>query len=98
MDLAELLGDVVGRGFTHNFAYDSGELHCSTHGECVAAEDARIVDSRAVDTGTDPADDATVYLIEAVGGIKGYMILADPFHADPQKAAFIDRLAGKSLG
>lgn len=95
MDLAELMGDVERRGFTHNFAYESGELHCSEHGECVSADEARIVDSRSVDTGTDPGDDATVYLIQTESGLKGYLILASPFYADPEKAAFIDRLSGR---
>ena len=95
MDLAELLGDVESRGFTHNFAYESGELRCSQHGECVPADEARIVDSRSVDTGTDPGDDATVYLIQTDSGLKGYLILASPFYADPEKAAFIDRLSGR---
>jgi hypothetical protein len=94
MDLAELLGDAEARGFTRNFAWDRGELRCSQHGECFAADDVRIVDSRSVDTGTDPADDATVCLIESRGGMRGFPILADSFHADPDKAAFIDQLGG----
>lgn len=92
MDLAELLSDVETRGFTHNFAFEGDELRCGESGACIAAGDARIVDSLSVDMGTDPADDATVYLIESAKGLRGYMILADPFHADPAKAAFIDRL------
>lgn len=95
MGLAEVLNDAESRGFRRNLAWNAGELRCSETGECVAEQDARIVDSIAVDMGTDPADDATVYLIEAAGNPKGYMILADPFHADPEKAAFIDRLLAK---
>ena len=95
MGLADVLGAAEARGFTHNFAWNGAELRCSEHGECVAERDARIVDSIPVDMGTDPGDDATIYLIEAAAGLKGYMILADPFHADPDKAAFIDRLLGK---
>lgn len=95
MGLAKVLSDVEARGFKRNLAWHAGELRCSETGECVAEQDARIVDSIPVDMGTDPADDATVYLIESAGKPKGYMILADSFHADPQKAAFVDRLLGK---
>lgn len=95
MELAELMIDAGRRGFTHNFGFDGRQLRCSEHGECVAADDARIVDSLSVDMGTDPADDATIYLIESASGIRGYLILADSFHADPQKAAFIDRLSSR---
>jgi hypothetical protein len=95
MGLAEVLSDAEARGFRRNLAWNAGELRCSETGECVAEQDARIVDSIAVDMGTDPADDATIYLIESAGSPKGYMILADPFHADPEKAAFIDRLLAR---
>lgn len=95
MGLAKVLSDVEARGFKRNLAWHAGELRCSETGECVAEHGARIVESIPVDMGTDPADDATVYLIESDGHPKGYMILADPFHADPDKAAFIDRLLDK---
>jgi len=95
MGLAKILRDVEGRGFTRNLAWDAGRLRCSETGERIAEADARIVDSIAVDMGTDPGDDATVYLIESASGTKGYMILADSFHVDPEKAAFIDRLSGR---
>ena len=95
MGLADELSDAKRRGFTHNFAWHEGQLRCSEHGEFVTGENATIVDSIPVDMGTDPADDATLYLIEAADGVKGYMILADSFHVDPEKAAFIDRLLGR---
>lgn len=95
MGLAKVLSDVEARGFKRNLAWNAGELRCSETGESVSEQDARIVESIPVDMGTDPGDDATVYLIESAGRPKGYMILADPFHADPDRAAFIDRLLGK---
>lgn len=96
MGLAKVLSDAEARGFKRNLAWDAGALRCSETGECISAEDARIVDSIPLDMGTDPGDDATVYLIESAGNPKGYLILADSFHADPEKAAFIDRLLGKA--
>ncbi|MEE9159547.1 MAG: phosphoribosylpyrophosphate synthetase, partial [Gammaproteobacteria bacterium] len=56
----------------------------------------RVVESVTLDGGTDPGDDVTMYLIESSGGQKGYLILSDSFHTDPQKAAFIDALLAQS--
>jgi hypothetical protein len=92
MDLIDLLTDAKRRGFTHNFAYDDDCLHCADNDERVTANDARIVESNAVDVGTDPGDDATVYLIETASGLRGYLITSDAFHTDPRKAAFVDGL------
>lgn len=94
MDMAELLGDAKRRGYTLNFAFDEGKLRCPDTGERFGPDDATIVYSQAVDEGTDPGDDATLYLIEA-DGRKGYLMVSDSFHADPRKAAFIDRLLKK---
>ncbi len=92
MDMAELLGEARRRGFTVNFAFEGAQLRCPETGDRFGPEDAKLVHSQAVDMGTDPGDDATLYLIEAGNGRKGYLLVADSFHADPQKAAFIDKL------
>lgn len=92
-DLSELLRDAEQRGFTRNFAIDGDQLCCSASGERYRRDEARIVWSQAVDMGTDPGDDATLYLIETDGGARGYVVVSDAFHADPHKAAFIDSLA-----
>jgi hypothetical protein len=97
MDLAELLGDACRRGFTSNFAIDRDCLTCSESGERIAPDNARIVASQSVDQGTDPGDDATIYLIESDTGRRGYLIVADSFHADPEKAGLIDRLHHRSV-
>ena len=65
---------------------------CDGHEVRYHADDLTIVDFRSVDNGTDPGDDATLYMIEAKDGTKGVMIVADAFHADPNKAEIIDQL------
>ena len=55
----------------------------------------RIVVSVTFDSGTDPDDDVTMYLIESTRGLKGCLILSDSFHMDPRKAAIIDALFSK---
>ena len=86
-DLAELQDDAAVCGYTHDF---------SLEGESLSLRELRVVESVTLDGGTDPGDDATMYLIESSGGQKGYLILSDSFHADPQKAAFIDALLAQS--
>ncbi len=88
-DLAELLAEVIARGYTHDF----GSSHKSMPE--IVTRDLRVVDSISFDGGTDPGDDVTMYLIEAPSQ-KGYLIVPDSFHIDPRKAAFIDALFSKS--
>jgi len=82
----------VNRPYRLNFALEDEGLKCPETGKCFGAEDIKAVYSRSVDTGTDPGDDATIYLIETTDGRKGYLITADSFHVDPRKAAFIQNL------
>jgi hypothetical protein len=92
MDMAELLEDVQARGYTSNFALSGERLRCSESNAEIDASDAWIEGSQSVDGGTDPGDDATIYLINTRSGQRGYLMISDSFHADPVKAAFIDRL------
>lgn len=95
-DISKLLCDAESRGYTLNFAIEDEVLHCRATGERFDCGDARIVWSQSVDMGTDPGDDATIYLIETANGCKGYMILAGAFYADPRKVAFIHSLRRQS--
>lgn len=96
MDLDDLLKDAKQRGFTRDFAIDLERERRGGHSTDVAEADGRIVETNTIDSGTDPGDDATVYLIETASGVRGYVVLSDSFHADPRKAAFVDRLRHRS--
>ena len=85
-NLADFQAEAIARGYTHNFAFDGKSAPADI------ASDLRVVESVTFDSGTDPGDDVTMYLIESSGGLKGYLILSDSFHTDPRKAAFIDAL------
>lgn len=88
-DLAELQQQAIARGFTIDYG-----SHPELFREPIDS-DLRVVDTVPLDGGTDPGDDATMYLI-GFGDRKGYMILSDSFHADPKKAVFIDKLLAQS--
>lgn len=85
-DLADFQAEAIARGYTHNFASDGRSAPADI------ASELRIVENVIFDSGTDPGDDVTMYLIESRRGPNGYLILSDSFHTDPRKAAFIDTL------
>jgi hypothetical protein len=88
-DLTDFQADAIARGYTHDFGFDGRSTPSNIENEL------RVVDYVSFDSGTDPGDDVTLYLIESTSGLKGYLILSDSFHADPRKAAFIDALLSK---
>ncbi len=88
-DLADFQADSIARGYTHDFAFDARSAAADF------ARELRIVEYVTFDSGTDPGDDVTMYLIESRSGPQGYLILSDSFHTDPRKAAFIDALLSK---
>ncbi len=91
-DLADFQTEAIARGYTHD---------CSSDGRSAPADissELHVVEYVTFDSGTDPGDDVTMYLIESTSGLKGYLILSDSFHTDPRKAAFIDALLTRRRG
>ncbi len=88
-DLADYQAEAVANGYTHDFGFDARSTPSNIENEL------RVVEYVSFDSGTDPGDDVTMYLIESKSGLKGYLIMSDSFHADPRKAAFIDALLSK---
>lgn len=95
-DLTEVLEEAKQRGFAHNFGVDGNALLCAGTNERFECEQSWVVGSTTVDMGTDPGDDATVYLIETESGRRGYVIVPASIYAEPAKAAFIDRLKAQT--
>ena len=85
-DLADFQAEAIARGYTYDFGFEAKSAVADITNEL------RIVEYVAFDSGTDPGDDVTMYLIESRSGLQGYLILSDSFHTDPRKAAFIDAL------
>ncbi len=88
-DLADYQTEAIANGYTHDFGFDVRSAPSNIENEL------RVVEYVSFDSGTDPGDDVSMYLIESNSGRKGYLILSDSFHADPRKAAFIDALLSK---
>ena len=88
-DLADYQTEAIANGYTQDFGIDGRSAASDIVNEL------RVVEYVSFDSGTDPGDDVTMYLIESNSGRKGYLILSDSFHADPRKAAFIDALLSR---
>ena len=88
-DLADYQAEAIANGYTHDFGFDARSTPSNIENEL------RVVEYVSFDSGTDPGDDVTMYLIESTSGLKGYLILSDSFHADPRKVAFIDALLSR---
>ena len=88
-DRADYQTEAIANGYTHDFGFDGRSAPSAI------ANELRVVEYVSFDSGTDPGDDVTIYLIESNSGRKGYLILSDSFHTDPRKAAFIDALLSR---
>ncbi len=88
-DLADFQAEAIARGYTRDFAIEARSAAAAY------VKELRIVEYVTFDSGTDPGDDVTMYLIKSTSGLKGYLVLSDSFHTDPRKAAFIDTLLAK---
>ena len=88
-DLADFQAEAIAHGYVHDFAFDLKSAPVEI------ANELRIVEYVSFDSGTDPGDEVTMYLIDSMSGLNGYLILSDSFHTDPRKAAFIDALLTK---
>ena len=88
-DLTDYQAEAIARGYTHDFGFDGRSAPADFTSELC------IVEYVTFDSGTDPGDDVTMYLIESTSGLNGYLILSDSFHVYPRKAAFIDTLLAK---
>lgn len=94
-DLAEALEESKEKGYTHLFEVDKDCLKCDQHDSEFGIDKLHIVSSYHFDQGTDPGDDASLFLIETESGIKGYLIAGATIYRDREKAEFLDKLLKK---
>ncbi len=91
-DLADLLKQLRDQGFDRSFDGDVEYLNSAREPGNQDFESVRLVNVIQLDTGTDPGDDVTVYLLETDSEVRGYLLVPDSFHTDPRKARFVDAL------
>jgi hypothetical protein len=91
-DLAALMDEARQRGFPHDIFFATGCFRCEATGEFLSARDTKIIDTLSVAAGSDPGDDATIYLLEAPSGTRGFLIVPMSAHTDPDKVDLLDDL------
>ncbi len=91
-ELAEVIETLKRRGYAQCFAYRAGRVWCAAQPEGLDIDQIELVDTIELDAGTDPGDDVTIFLLQTSAGTRGFVLVSDSFHADPQKADLIDRL------
>jgi hypothetical protein len=89
-DIAESLWRLEQAGYREHFDIRDDKLVCPTAEFDV--EHLELVDTIAVDSGTDPGDDATIYVVRTDTGIRGYFVVPGSFHLDTERARMVDRL------
>jgi hypothetical protein len=97
MTLADLQANAKQHGFIHHFMCERDGVRSDGTGHLYHPDELRLVHSNGTDNGTDPGDEATLFMIEASDGTRGVMIVADAFHTDPHKARIIDQLRRNRL-
>lgn len=98
MNVSDLQERARARGFTHVFSASGNHVMCDGKQAKYHADELTIIDAQSVDSGTDPGDDATLYMIEAADGTRGMLIVPDSFHTDRDKADLVDHLRRKHSG
>ena len=70
--VSEAIDQLTKRGFTVDFNLEENNI--IHHAEKFGTREFKIVDVFRYDGDTDPADEATVYAIETVSGVKGILV------------------------
>lgn len=70
--LSEAVNDLKKRGFDLDFNLEENCLVCNPHKLDIS--DFEIVEVHRFEGNTDPADEAVVYAIESVNGLKGVLV------------------------
>ena len=88
--LAEALEHAESAGYREHFDVRGDKLTCETAEFDV--EHVTLVDTVSVDSGTDPGDDVTIYLLRTDTGVLGHLVVPDSFHVGAARARVVDRL------
>jgi hypothetical protein len=88
--VTEALNGLKSRGFDLDFNLYENCLVC--HGEKFDVRDFEIVETHRFEGDTDPSDEAVVYAIQSLKGLKGVLVNGYGISADGMNADIIKRL------
>ena len=88
--VSEAINDLRHQGFTMDFNLEENCITC--HPEKFKADEFEIVEIYRYEGNTDPADQATVYAIQAKSGLKGILVTGYGIYTDTISTAILDKL------
>ena len=91
-DIPMLLEDAATRGFTLNFETREDDIFCRNTGRAYKSETITLVETLHKDAGTDPGDEATLFLLEAEDGDRGVLLIGNPADLSSTERAILERL------
>lgn len=91
-DIPALMEEAAARGFTLNFETREDEVFCRKTGRAYTSETITLIEAMHKDAGTDPGDEATLFLLEAKDGDRGVLLIGNPASLSSAERAILDRL------
>ncbi|MEM7728554.1 MAG: hypothetical protein AAF311_04690 [Pseudomonadota bacterium] len=93
-DIPALMEDAEARGYGHHFETQAKGLYCRETQTAYALGQIKVVETLFKDAGTDPGDEATLYLLEAEDGTKGMLLIGNPASLSAPERAVLRQLDG----
>ena len=95
-DLPALLEDAAARGFDQNFELRAQTVHCPRNGKSYALEALNLIETIHHAPGSDPGDEATLFLLECADGAgeseRGYLLVGNPASLSADERSLLDRI------
>lgn len=89
--ITDAITDLKARGFELDFSLAENCIICNE--DKFRPEDFEIVETYRFEGETDPADEAVVYAIESVSGLKGVLVNGYGVYADTMSAEMAQKLS-----
>lgn len=91
-DIPALMEEAAARGFTLNFETRENDVYCRKTGRAYGDGAITLVETLHKDAGTDPGDEATLFLLEAEDGDRGVLLIGNPMNLSAAERAVLARL------
>lgn len=91
-DIPEMMEEAEAKGFKHHFETQAKGLLCRETNTAYDMGTIRVVETMHKDAGTDPGDEATLYLLEASDGERGMLLIGNPASLSPAERAVLEQL------
>ena len=88
--VSEAISQLRSQGFTTDFNLEENCIVC--HSDKFSADEFEITDVYRYEGDSDPADEATVYAIESISGLKGILVTGYGVSSDSFSSAILAKL------